>query len=74
MKKELWYSVNGSGQGVIFCSAPYRDEHRKIWCGEISGIYCSLVMEMEADGLLTLPQTMKWSDEPVKLELSLKLC
>ena len=72
--KNLWYAVNGSGQGVIFCSAPSRDEHRKIWCGEMAGVYCSLVMELEAEGLITLPQAMKWGDEPVLLELNLKIC
>jgi hypothetical protein len=71
--KNLYYAVGGSGQGCIFVTFPERDEHRKVWCGEIVGMYCSLVWQFEAEGLLELP-VMSWKDEPVKLELNLKVC
>lgn len=72
MSKKLYYAVNGSGQGVIFCSVPERDDHRKIWLGEIVGLFASLVMQLESEGF-TLP-VLKWTDEPVMLELNLQVC
>lgn len=68
--KTLYYAVNGSGQGAVFTSSPLRDDHMKIWAGEIEGLYCQLVMQLEAEELISLP-VMTWSDEPVKLELNL---
>ena len=72
MTKSLWYAVNGSGQGVVFTSCPTRDEHFKIWCGDMMGMYSSLVCQFEAEDLITLPVGMKWNDEPVELRLSLE--
>lgn len=71
--KILYYAVNGDGQGVLFTSYPIRDDKRKIWIGGMSGTYSSLVMEMEAEELMSLP-VLKWSDNPVKLELNIKVC
>lgn len=73
MTKELFYAVNGSGQGCVFTSMPFRDEHMKVWCGEIVGMFCTVVMQLEADGILSLPN-LKWTDEPVKLELKIDVC
>ena len=69
----MWYAVNGSGQGVVFVDMPERDAHNKVWAGNIFGLYCRLVMELESEGLLSLP-VLKWSDEPVKLELNINVC
>lgn len=70
--KTLWYCVNGNGQGCIFTSPPERENHRKIWLGEIVGMYCNLVMQFEAEELLSLP-VLKWNDEPVMIELELNV-
>ena len=73
MGRTLYYAVNGSGQGVVFTSCPTRDDHFKIWCGEIMGMYSSLVSQFEAEGLITLPVGMKWKNDPIEIELSLSL-
>ena len=70
--KHLFYAVNGCGQGCVFVHRPYRDEHLKIWVGEMDGLYSSLVMQFESEGF-ELP-VLRWRDEPVELELSLKVC
>ncbi len=73
MSKTLYYAVHGNGQGVVFTSYPAREENRKIWVGNIEGMYCAIVMQHESEGLLSLPP-LKWSDSPVKLELNITLC
>ncbi len=70
MNKELWYAVNGDGFGCTFTTYPVRDDHRKVWLGEVTHPYYSLVADMESEGLIILPP-LKWSDDPVKLTLSL---
>ena len=71
MTKQLYYAVNGSGQGCVFASMPERDDHFKVWKGEIVGTYCSLVMQMESEGF-TLPP-LKWTDDPVTIEITLNI-
>lgn len=71
MNRNLWYAVNGSGQGVVFTSRPERNDHFKIWCGEQQGCFSSLVMQMVSDGF-ELP-VMTWKDEPVTIELVLNV-
>lgn len=73
MATTLYYAVNGSGQGVVFVSHPIRDEKRKIWLGRMVGVYSRLVMQMESEGMVTLP-ALKWPDAPVRLEISLEVC
>lgn len=73
MVRTLYYAVNASGQGVIFTSYPLRDDKRRIWLGDMASVYTGLVMEMESEVLISLP-VMKWSDDPVKLELNLQVC
>ena len=70
--KILYYAVNGSGQSCIFTTYPVRDEHFKTWVGEMVGMFSMVVSQMEAEGLIELP-ILKWSDEPVELELSIKI-
>lgn len=72
--KELYYAVNGNGQGVIFCTMPERNQKRKIWMGEIVSIYIRLVMQLESENLISLPSKMRWVDNPVKLNLNLDIC
>ena len=69
--RKLWYAVNGSGQGVVFTSRPIREDKRKVWLGEVVGLYCRLVMQMESEGFKLPP--LKWSDEPKEIELNLKI-
>lgn len=71
--KKLYYAVNGSGQGMIFCSFPERDNHRNVWCGNMEGLYTRLVMQLESEQALSLP-VLSWKDEPVVLELKLDIC
>ena len=71
--KVLWYAVSGSGQGCVFTTFPERNDHRKIWVGDIEGLYCSIVWQFEASGFISLP-VLSWKDDPVKLELNLKVC
>lgn len=69
--KILYYAVNGSGQGLLFTSLPERNEHRKIWVGTIEGVYCRLIMQLEAEHIISLPK-ITWENNPIKLEL--KVC
>ncbi len=71
--KVLYYAVNGSGQGVLFTCPPVRDNHFKVWTGETYGVYTRMVMQLESEGLITF-RPMSWSDEPIKLELTLNIC
>lgn len=69
----LYYAVSGKGQGSVFVTRPERDEHFKIWKGEIVGFLSMLVSWMYADGQLELP-SLSWKDEPIELKLDLKVC
>lgn len=69
----LFYAVNRSGTGCVFVSAPERDEHFKCWKGEMLGFVNTTVSFMEAEGMIELPD-LKWSDEPVRLELNVSIC
>lgn len=71
MNKKLYYAVNGSGQGCVFVSMPFRNEHCKIWVGEIDGLYCRFLMQAEAEGLYLPP--MKWSDEPIEIIINISI-
>ena len=71
--KELWYAVNGSGQGVVFCSCPERDEKLKIWLGEMMGVYSNIAMQLESEGFIAFPP-LTWKDEPVMLEIKAEVC
>lgn len=71
MTKTLYYAVSGSGQGYLFTAAPTRDIYRKLWVGERVGFYPLLIIDFLKDGL-KLPE-MKWIDNPVKLELNIKV-
>ena len=68
---KIYYAVNGKGQGRIFTSLPVREEHFKIWCAESVGCVSMTAMLLESDGELELP-ALKWSDDPVELELTIK--
>ena len=72
MKKKLWYAVSGSGKGCVFTTYPVRDDHYKVWKGEIVGMYCDIVCQFEAEGLLSLP-VLSWKDEPIAIELKLNV-
>lgn len=69
---KAWYAVSGRGQGNIFTSYPVRDEHFKIWRGRIEGCVATLTCLMAAEGEVSLPP-ITWADEPVGLELSIKV-
>lgn len=69
--KKLWYAVSGKGQGRVFTTYPVRDEHFKVWLAESVGCISMTAMLLESDGLLEFPP-MKWEDEPIELELSIK--
>lgn len=71
MKKRVFYAVSKSGQGRIFTTLPERDEHWGMWLGESVGCISTLFMLFLSDGL-QLP-TITWEDEPVELELSIKV-
>lgn len=68
----LYYAVNGSGQGMVFTNMPVREEKRKIWHGDIVVLFTRIVIHLESEGFKLPP--LKWTDEPVKLELNLKVC
>ena len=74
MKKEkvklLWYAVSARGQGVIFTDKPERVDKLGLWSGTIEGCYCSVVADMEANGLVELPE-ISYKDDPVELKLSI---
>lgn len=71
MKKDLYYAVNGTGQPHVFTSNPIRDEQRKMWVGVQEPCFTMVFMYFESEGL-RFP-ALKWSDEPVKMELSVKM-
>lgn len=70
MTRKLWYAVNAKGQGRLFTTLPERNESFKIWVGESIGVISSVFMIFESEGL-EVPD-LKWKDDPVELELSLK--
>lgn len=67
--KKLFYAVSARGQGVVFTAKPERVEKIGVWSGRIEGCYCSVIADMEAEGLLRLPK-LTYSDEPVELKLT----
>lgn len=67
---KLYYAVSKGGQGRVFTSLPSRDEHFGLWTGESIGAISTTFMLFEAEGLIEVPD-LKWSDDPVELELSL---
>lgn len=72
MKKMLYYAVNGSGQGCVFTDMPQRDHKRKVWVGDMDGMYSCLVMQFESEGLELPP--IKWSDDPVVINVDVSVC
>lgn len=71
--KKLWYAVNGSGQGCLFTTYPTRNEHFKIWRGEMISSYIRTVMQMESEGEAFRLPAIRWEDEPVQLSLTLEI-
>lgn len=69
MKKDLYYAVSPSGQGQVFVSRPVRDARR--WLGVILPCFQMVLDNLELDGF-EFPD-IKWSDEPVKIEMSVNL-
>ena len=69
--KTLYYAVQPHGQGVIYTDRPSRSKKFGCWIGHIEGCYCSAVMDMEAEGLIELPN-LKYDDDPVELKLTLE--
>ena len=73
MKKEkvklLYYAVSARGQGVIFTDRPVRVEKIGCWSGTIEGCYNSVIADMEANGMVELPE-LNYKDDPVELKLS----
>ena len=67
--KKLYYAVSSRGQGVVFTQKPERVDKIGVWAGKIEGCYCSVVGDLEAEGLLRLPN-LSYSDEPVELKLT----
>lgn len=67
--KKLYYAVSTRGQGVVFTEKPERVEKIGVWSGKIDGCYCSVIADLEAEGLLRLPK-MTYSDAPVELTLT----
>lgn len=72
MRKELYYAVNGSGQGCVFTDVPQRDHKRNVWVGEMEGVYSLLVMQLESEGL-ELP-LLKWGDDAVVINVDVSVC
>ena len=71
MDKDLWIAVSGTGQVGIFVEKPIRDNHFKCWQGRMVGCISMVVSLFESEGL-EFP-VLKWSDEPIKLSLSLNV-
>lgn len=68
--KKLYYAVSTRGQGVVFTEKPERAENIGVWSGRIEGCYCSVIADLEAEGLLRLPN-ISYKDEPVELKLTI---
>ena len=69
---KIWYAVSSRGQGNVFTSYPVRNSHFNIWTGHIEGCVSSLVCLMAAEGDIELP-VITWKDDPVELELTIKV-
>lgn len=72
MKKEVYIAASKTGQIRVFTSFPERNESFGVWVGESVGCVSMMVMLMESDGF-ELPE-LKWSDEPVEMEISIRIC
>lgn len=71
MTKKLWYARSRSGQEHIFTTEPERDEKRGIWLGtQVPQITLTIALLM-SEGFET--PSIGWKDEPVLLELSVKI-
>lgn len=68
---KLWYAVNGKGQGRIYTSDPVRNEYWKLWEAESVGCVSMVTMLLESNEELVLPE-LKWTDDPIELELSIR--
>lgn len=68
-EKNLYYAVSARGQGVVFTDMPVRVKKLGIWSGTIEGCYCSVISDMEAEELITLPE-MCYDDEPLEIKLT----
>ncbi len=65
----LWYAVNGSGQGRVFVTQPVRDERRRIWVGGINLAALRFIDFLETDCSFPLPD-ITWKDESVQISIS----
>lgn len=70
--KKLYFAVNGCGRECVFTTYPVRDDHFKVWTGEIVAIFAELVRQMESEGLISLP-ALTWNDEPVAMEIAVNV-
>lgn len=68
---KLYYAVSKNGRGRIFTSLPVRNVHFGIFEGEQIGFATTLFMYFTSEGF-PIPD-ISWKDDPVELELSLKL-
>ena len=71
MDKDLWIAVSGTGQMCVFVDKPIRNNHFKYWDGCMVGCISMVVCLLESEGF-EIP-VLKWSDEPIKLSLSLNV-
>ena len=69
---KIWYAVSGRGQGNIYTTCPVRNQHFSVWQGRLEGCVASTVCLMAAEHGLQLP-VITWEDEPVELEVSIKV-
>ena len=68
MKIRLWYCVNGSGQAKVFVCRPVRDEHRRIWVGDLNVAVLRFVDWLEVDCSYELPD-ISWDDVPIDINI-----
>ena len=70
MRIRLWYCINKSGQGKVFVTKPERDEHRRVWIGDINVAVLRFVDWLEVDCGHPLPD-ITWNDEPVLIDINI---
>ena len=68
---KFWYAVNGTGQGVVFISKPIRNEHRRIWVGDISICVTRFIDWLETESMIgfVLPN-ISWNDDCVEININ----
>lgn len=71
-KIKFWYSVNGSGQAMVFASRPQRDEHRRVWVGTISSAVLRFFDWLETECSYELPG-ITWKDDAVPVEMTISI-